>query len=181
MSVLKFFRRLLARGRVLPPRLKSKHLQLADQDLARKAFYLAASALDAAGGPYQSKVNLLPPPWRFVYVMLVIDGQVNNGGFHQFFTNAAGRLDEHLVDDIAWLEHDGYKDVLNQAFRIYKGMDYQDQWNNRGKSWEFFTAPYKEGRFEKEDSTFYTIKPALDEVVGRQIRAHCKKYGALPQ
>jgi hypothetical protein len=162
------------------PSLESTQLKLSDHDLAWAAFDVTAQSLDAAKGAYQSKVHMLAPPWRFVYVMLALDGQVNNGGFHQFFTNAYGVFDSHLMDDIARLEHSEYRSILTRAFNQYKGIDYQGQWTNVGKSWDFFTAPYTEGRFKHEDNDYYATEPSLVDVVGSHIRHHLEDYRPNP-
>jgi hypothetical protein len=162
-----------------PPRipcLPSEKLATSDSELAWAAFEKAGEALDEAKGAYQSKVKLLPPQWRFVYVMLKLDGEVKNGGFHQFFTNARGVFDSHLADDIAMLPHEKFREILTRAFTEYRQIEYQDQFDNVGKSWEYFAAPYKEGRFEDEDHEYYEVVPEMPEVVGTYIRAHQKEY-----
>ena len=69
------------------PTLPAEALELPDDELARAAFVEVDDSLARAGGEHNSKVHLLPPNWRFVYVMLKLNDQVNNGGFHQFFVN----------------------------------------------------------------------------------------------
>lgn len=139
-------------------------------------FEAAGESLNAAGGTFGSKVCYLPPRWRFVWTLLYLDGQVNNGGFHQFFTNSAGSFDDHLADDSSLLQHAEYREVIQRALRLYSGIDYSDQWDNLGKSWEKFASVYKEGRFKDEDSAYYKIEPDLDEVIGSQLRETLPEY-----
>jgi hypothetical protein len=158
------------------PKLSVEALQLPDADLARSAFAEAEDSLAQAGGEYMSKVHLLPPVWRMVWALLKLNDEVSNGGFHQFFTNMGGVLDSHLADDIARIEHEGYRSILTRANEAYSKIDYQDQWDNRGKSWDYFAAPYKEGRFRDEDEEFYSTKPDFDEVIGQHVRQHATDY-----
>jgi hypothetical protein len=129
------------------------------------------SLMDARGDAY-AKVAYLPTAWRMVYSMLTLDSQVNNGGFHQFFANMGGRLDAHLIDDAKLLGNDDYFALISRAFSEYREIDYGEQWDNLGKSWETFTAPYKEGRFNDEDMAYFDTKPPLDELVGAHVRAN---------
>ncbi|MEM1445104.1 MAG: DUF4375 domain-containing protein [Planctomycetota bacterium] len=155
-------------------------LSLADEDLALSASELAGDWLDEAGGAFGSKVHQLPPAWRRVWTLLYLEGQVNNGGFHQFFVNTRGHHDEHLLEDLAGLDHDSYREIIERAFVKYRKHDYRAQWENIGKDWETFSQPNRERRFGEEDSAFYAIDEGLSEVLGRQIRRDFDAYRSLP-
>lgn len=156
--------------------LTDEDLALNDEDLAWAAFNAAGDALNEAGGEFQSKVHLLPPHWRAVYTTLKMHSEVENGGFHQFFTNAGGVFDSHLLDDIAIFGHSGYTDVVSSVFQQYQEIGYEDQWANRGKSWDYFAAPYKEARFHNEDDAFYNMQPSAPILVSIFVRANFSKY-----
>jgi hypothetical protein len=151
-------------------------LQKEDRELAWDAFNEARRSLNEAKGRYNSKVYLLPKRWRMIYTLLTLDSQVNNGGFHQFFTNAGGVFDEFLVDDLRSLGQTPFMQLVETAFDEYRGVDYRDQWENRGKSWDYFTAPYKEGRFRDQEKAYYKLKPGLTELVGQHVRQNFTQY-----
>ena len=65
---------------------------------------------------------------------------------------------------------------VERAFKAYREMDYTGQWENRGKSWDFFADPYKEGRFKDEDSAYFSLSPGMDEVVGAPVRSRFHDY-----
>jgi hypothetical protein len=102
--------------------------------------------------------------------MVKLNDQVNNGGFHQFFVNMGGAFDKHLADDILMIPNTSHRDIVQRAYDIYSKIDYQDQWDNRGKSWDYFTAPIKEGRFRDEDAAFYKSEPEFDAIIGAHVR-----------
>lgn len=156
--------------------MESEKLALSDFDLTYETIDRADLVLDEARGNYLNKVRYLPPPWRFVYTLQVLNQQVMNGGFHQFFTNTRGLFDRHLAEDVARLENDEYRSIIEKAWTIYQAHDYRVQWKNIGRSWELFTAPYSEGRFDAEDAFYFSLKPCLEEVIGSQIRAHFSEY-----
>ena len=156
--------------------IENENLALDDEELAWEAFNAAGDALNKAGGKFLSKVHLLPPYWRAVYTLLRMHSQVENGGFHQFFTNAGGVFDSHLLEDVALFKHGGYVDVINKVFRQYQEIGYEDQWANRGKSWDYFAAPYKDGRFHEEDVAFYSLQPNAPVLVGSFVRENFANY-----
>ncbi len=158
------------------PTLPKAALDLPDDELAEAAFKLAAASLDKAAGPYLSKIHLLSPPWRRVYALFMLDAEVNNGGFHQFFSNTQGFFDPHLEEDIARLEHSGYREVLQAAFEVYSSFDYASQWDNLGKSWEEFAQGYEDGRFTAVELELSDLSPSLNEVIGAHVLAHSIVY-----
>lgn len=158
------------------PHLTSDQLALGDSELAWAAFDAAGASLDAAGGKYLSKVRRLPPQWRFVYTLLYLDGQVNNGGFHQFFVNSQGLFDSHLEEDAARLRNGEHRNAIFEALKTYRQLDYREQWANIGKSWDRFASAYKDGRFSKEDSRYYAVQTDLSQNIGQQIRSGFSDY-----
>jgi hypothetical protein len=159
--------------------LKQEHFELNDEDLAWKAHSHAEESLEAAKGSYNSKVHRLPQPWRMIHTLVSLDMDVNNGGFHQFFTNAGGRYDSHIQQDVQYLGHTQLSDLFNSVWKEYAAIDYSDQWENRGKSWEYFTEAYKEGRWEEESMIYYREvinRNSIMPVLGAFIRAHPLEY-----
>jgi hypothetical protein len=101
--------------------LNSKALDVNDENLAIEALDCAAEALDTAKGRYQSKVHKLLKHWRMVYTLISLDSQVNNGGFHQFFTSTGGLFDSHLLEDIKILGIGDHVEVIKMAWDEYLG------------------------------------------------------------
>ncbi len=147
-----------------------------DAGAADALWDVVGTYLDAAGGPLYSKVRLLPDHWRAAYVLQYLNRQVENGGFHQFFTNSQGRFDSHLHLDVGFLGHPGYEAAIKDALQCYAGADYADQWENVGKSWEKFTAGYREGLFDDAERRFYALTPGLREVIGRRIKERASEF-----
>lgn len=159
--------------------LEQEDFALSDEDLAWKAHSRAMEALERARGTYNSKVHRLPPQWRMICTLVSLDMDVQNGGFHQFFTNAGGQYDPHIQQDVQYLDHPKLSELFGSVWTEYAGMDYSDQWDNRGKSWSYFTEPYKEGRWEEESMTYYRAivnRDSIMPILGRFIRSHQSAY-----
>ncbi len=162
----------------VPNGLSQSTLSNNDEDLCWAAHKETCESLDRAKGSYGSKVKHLPPHWRRIYTLVALDADVLNGGFYQFFTNAGGRYDSHLLQDVEALGQSGITEIVIRAWKQYTGIDYSNQWRNRGKSWDFFVEPYKEGRFNAEDQDYYDFvdKEWLVPHIGRHIREHFDLY-----
>ena len=167
-----------ARRRPIPNGLEVSVLSCDDEELCWLVHKEACEALERAKGSYGSKVTYLPLPWRQVYTLIALDADVLNGGFHQFFTNAGGQYDSHLREDIEEFGLYGLTEIVSRVFKKYSEIDYTDQWDNRGKSWDYFVQPYEEGRFAAEDQDYYRLfdKESLALRIGRHVRQHFDLY-----
>lgn len=153
-------------GLLLPVQARS----LSAADLGDAAISTVHNYVAEGGAQAHNKAHALPMSWRMVYTLFCIDYEVRNGGFHQFFTNARGRFDSHLCEDLALFDHARYSKVIGAAFARYKRYNYGDQWENLGKSWAKFAEGYQDKRFEPEDSAYFAITEPLPEALGSFIR-----------
>ncbi len=173
---LRFESWIYANRKPLPSGIPFPGLTTTNEDLAMAASEEVSRALKEARGSFQSKVHLLPPHWRLTYTLVRLDLEVRNGGFHQFFTNAGGIYDGFLLDDLNALGDTPYRGIIAAAFEEYRKLDYTGQWENRGKSWEYFTAAYKDGRFSEREKLYFQSEPSLVELIGKHIRRNFDQY-----
>ncbi len=165
-----------ANRKPLPAGIPFPGLTTSDRDLAIAASDEVSRALKEARGSYHSKLHLVPPDWRLTYTLVRLDFEVANGGFHQFFTNAGGIYDSFLLEDLYALGETPFRRIITAAFEEYRKLDYRGQWENRGKSWEYFTAAYKDGRFREQEKLYFQIQPKLLDFVGKHIRRNFEHY-----
>lgn len=165
---------LFARRMPIPKPLDLTILLKDDEELCWAAHSEACEALKQARGSYSSKVRYLSEPWRMIYSLVALDCDVINGGFHQFFTNAGGIYDDHLINDVERFGQDQLTEIVRRAWAEYTGHDYTDQWANRGRSWERFAQPYNEGRFQQADRAYYEFvdEDSLAPYIGGYVREH---------
>jgi hypothetical protein len=72
---------------------------LGSSDLASKAEDEIDSMPESKGGS-DDWILVLPQQWRAVYTALLLDGEVNNGGFHQYFWNYEGKFNDATLADL---------------------------------------------------------------------------------
>lgn len=143
---------------------------------------LAASAHDqiftAVEGKrdYKALILALPQHWRAVYTTSLLEGEVNNGGFHQFFWNSEGKFNEAVLADLDYIGATAYHDLFRRAVAIYAGHNYDEEKKRAGTSWEGFTEAYKQKRFEELDEEFYKVKLDMDVLIGNFIKQHPELY-----
>lgn len=141
-----------------------------DPDPKRAAVFaasnLAEEKMAKLEGPITERLSAVTPLERLAFIALELDSQVSNGGFHQFFTNSRGQYDQWLPEIAELIPDERFTSVIQSAVAEYEKYDYEGQWENIGKSWEYFTDGYKDGRFRKLDQEYYSIKPDLLSVIG---------------
>ena len=119
-------------------------------------------------------VAALPEAVRGVHAALILDAQVKNGGFNQFFWNAAHWADTALqaLAVLGATEHAG---LLQEAMDLaVDQMSHLLPYHVEG-SVEAFSASYKEGVFEALDVRYYGL-PDLDRILSRAIREHPERF-----
>ncbi len=136
-----------------------------DPDPKRAAVFAASNLADEKmaklEGPISERLSALTPLERLAFIALELDAQVCNGGFHQFYTNSRGEYDRWLSEIAQLIPDNRFASVIQSSVAEYEKYDYTGQWENIGKSWEYFTDGYKDGRFKKLDHDYYKIKPDL--------------------
>jgi hypothetical protein len=145
-------------------------------DVADAAWTTVVDALEAAKGDHEAAVHRLPRPWRAVYTTYWLQCEVNNGGHHQFFWNSEGALNAETEEDIEFIGATSFLGLFREARRVFDAHDYRKEKRKAGKSWEGFTAGYREKRMAELDSAFYKMPKRLEQYLGEFIRAHPELY-----
>jgi hypothetical protein len=151
-------------------------------DLAFKAFEQVVAALDEMPGDEQSNVLSLPQHWRAIYTATILDMEVKNGGFHQFFWNTEGKLNEVTMQDLEFLRATEVHKLFGRAAAIYSGHDYINEKESGGNTWERFATAfrvgYQEERFEELDNEYFEYELDINELIGRFIKQHPRLYSS---
>ena len=124
---------------------------------------------------WDATVAQLPPQWRLVYTIMTLDGQVRNGGFHQYFFNSRCRLIKETENDLAYLGATEFHQICAEAFR---GIDlaYYTSPDRDEDDWEKFTSKYSDKKWEILEDRFFQQKPRLSDLVGSFIKQHPDLY-----
>lgn len=102
---------------------------LLDDDLADFLFQYASTILADHGcfqmqGPRCADVlATLPSPIRMGYTLVVLDSEVNNGGFYQFFTNSSGQVAHETLEDLRLIGAEEHAVLVETAIRLNERLE----------------------------------------------------------
>jgi len=88
---------------------------LSADDVAAAVVQHVELRLMAPGIDRDAIIGLLPPGTAAIYTTWLVDVEVNNGGFNQFFFNPYGKLAGHALAGYELLGADEYVDVMRAA------------------------------------------------------------------
>ena len=145
-------------------------------DTADKAVDAVFEALrlgkNATKNDFIAAVRRLPRPWRAVYTTSKLQGEVDNGGHHQFFWNSDGVLNAETQEDLEFIGATPFHASFIEARKIYDAHDYANEKKSSGNTWDGFTAAYREKRMEELDTAFYKEPKSIETFLGEFIRSH---------
>ena len=114
--------------------------------------------------------------WRAVYTVLRLEGEVNNGGHHQFFWNSDGALNKETLEDLRQISAYPFILIFEEALDEYQRHDYAGDKGNSGNTWEAFTEAYKEKRMAILDTAFYKTPKTIAMYLADYIRSNRHRY-----
>jgi hypothetical protein len=137
---------------------------------------LFAGVEDMPRDEFTEYVRGLPQHWRAVYTTAYLQGQVENGGHHQFFWNSDGVLNQETLADLKLISAQPFVLLFDEALDVYAKHDYEGDKRDSGNTWEAFTEAYDEKRMDELDDAFYKVPKSVSDYMDDYIRTNRKKY-----
>lgn len=138
--------------------------------------YISTKATD-----YQtilSDVSNLSAGFQMMYSTWVLEGQVNNGGFNQFFFNSSGQFADMALRSLNLIGASDYYQILRRAIEIHelekKNLMLQDLYKQG--SLKAFSESYKLTHLGECDDAFYQLNDHLSELRINYIRSHPEDF-----
>jgi hypothetical protein len=134
-----------------------------------------------AGAPAQTPqavVRGLRAGIRMVYVTRVVDGQVNNGGFHQFFFNSSGKFAADAIECFNVLGLPAYAELMRRAVARFAEEGEMQSRIREQRNLKTFFESYKETTLGELDKEFYAMEKTqpLEAARIRYIREHLDEF-----
>jgi hypothetical protein len=122
-------------------------------------------------------VRSLTPGQRAIYVTWIVEGEVNNGGFNQFYFNSSGQLADLGEDAFKTIGADQFADLMNEANVLYDEIKEDLKKYNDG-TMESFSKSYKDNPLNELDSKFYKLDSVapLRQLKIQYIRKNVKEF-----
>jgi hypothetical protein len=117
----------------------------------------------------------LPPGVVAVYAALILDAEVGNGGFNQFFWNSPHRRVKQALDGLEFLKAAEHAELLRQAMSVATAEHERLLPYHVEGSIGAFSGSYREGVFDDLDTRYYGL-PSLPDILARVIRQHPERF-----
>jgi hypothetical protein len=125
---------------------------------------------------FHEYVRQLPQHWRAVYTTFHLEGEVNNGGHHQFFWNSDGTLNKETLEDLRLISANPFVLLFEEALDEYQRHDYEGDKRDSGNTWEAFTEAYQEKRMAILDTAFCEAPKSISNHLTDYIRKNRNLY-----
>ncbi len=159
----------------LDPLTIEKIDQTPDSLLLYMIFEHISRALPSNSNQELASLLALPKPQQVIYVIWTLEGEVNNGGFNQYYYNPSGQFAKLAPEALKLIGANQYAALTQAANEVYEKekeriTKYQD-----GTS-EGFSKSYENNLLEKFDHEFYTLKEPLMDLQNSYIRKHKRDF-----
>lgn len=91
-----------------------------------------------------------------IYVIWVFEGEVNNGGFNQFYYNSSGQFADLVPGALRLIGANRFADLAGKANKTYL-KEYKRITKYQDGSTEGFSKSYEDNPLDKFDDTFYGL------------------------
>jgi hypothetical protein len=123
-------------------------------------------------------LDTIAPGFRAIYMTMIVEGEVNNGGFNQYFWNSEGRLTRYALEGFIRIGAPEYADLLTRATTAWRREQPGLKHFKEDGSMEAFMASYQETSLGAFDDDFYALAAVSDLSALRigYIRSHLHEF-----
>lgn len=119
-------------------------------------------------------ISRLSAGFQIVYSTMMLEAEVDNGGFNQYFFNSSGKFADIALRSLKELNAVEYIDILQNAMAVHakeKGNALLQKLFAR-RSLQAFSDSYKLTSLDECDRAFYAVKTDLSQLRISYIREH---------
>jgi len=137
----------------LTPEIISK---LKDNELEQAVFDNISINIEDDKRDEREIIRSLTPGQRAIYVTWIVEGEINNGGFNQFYFNSSRQLADLGEDAFKIIGADQFAGLMKEANVLYDEIKEDLEKYNDG-TMESFSKSYKDNPLNELDSKFYKL------------------------
>lgn len=146
-------------------------VSLSDDKLEQAIVDYVTTKLEGKHDKEQVIIGKLPIGARALWLTWIVDGEVNNGGFNQYYWNTEGRFADEAVDAFRFFSATEHALLMEEANRLRaKERERIKKFEDRG-TLEAFSESYEETKLGALDDRFYSLKEDLSALRIAKIRA----------
>jgi len=117
-------------------------------------------------------VNALSPGVRALYITWWLEGEVNNGGFNQYFWNAAGQFASLAPESFDFFGASQHAALMREAIAVRAAEAQTISEFKRQGTLKAFSASYEHTQLNALDDKFYELKETMTSLRVAKIRSH---------
>ena len=112
-----------------------------------------------------------------IYVIWLLESEVNNGGFNQFYYNSTGQFSKHLPDALSLVGATNFSILTSKANKLYEN-EHQMITKNIDGTWDGFSKSYNNNPLNNLDTKFYALYKTenLQQLQIDYIRKHIADF-----
>ena len=109
---------------------------------------------------------------RAVYALVATDGEVNNGGFEQYFFNSTGGLMDEAIDGARLVGAGKHEQILREAAAVFPGAEVPNDHRRRQEVFDSIPAEEAEPALGNLADRWYAAENELDRRLRAYVEAH---------
>lgn len=144
---------------------------VADKDVEQAVVDYVSTKLDRQHDHEKEILATLSMGARALWLTWVVEGEVNNGGFNQYYWNTDDRFSADAVNAFRFFSAKEHAAIMEEANRVRsEELRTIQQFEDRG-TLEAFSESYKESKLGPLDRRFYALKEDLSALRISKIRS----------
>ena len=141
-----------------------------DAEVEQAIIDYVIAKLEASDGPDKELIEGLPGGARAFYLTWIVEGQVNNGGFNQYYFNTEGQFASEAVAAFEYFGASEHAALMREANAVRAEEAAEMAKFKKKGTLEAFSDSYEETKLGPLDDRFYKLKENLSQLRIARIR-----------
>lgn len=152
---------------------KDKIASLSDDELDDEIHqYVSKPLADADPNDWPRELKKLSKGQRMVILTNMLEAEVNNGGFEQYFSNSWGHTAKEAILACKLIKAKKHTNLLRRAIAVYVRANPEQRQLKVDKAVKGYLKKYKDTDMQKIDDEFFRTKESLQKLRLAYIRAN---------
>jgi len=114
--------------------------------------------------------------FQYIYLTWILEAEVNNGGFNQYFYNTSTKFTKEVLIALKALNANEFYKITNQAIELFNKVYEIHKKANKDGTLEAFLSTYEDSNLDTLDDEFYKYPENLSELRIKYIRTHVEEF-----
>lgn len=150
---------------------------ISDNELIEKVWSNISSKLSRDYKKEYESVLKLSKSEQAIYIIWNLEGEINNGGFNQYYLNSSGQFADLAPAALKLIHANKFAELVNKANNIYK-KEYKNITKHQDGTLEGFSKSYVDNPLNELDDEFYDLYKTekLENLLVEYIRQNKSEF-----